>query len=351
MRDYTYLDEAHTMLQYDSTMGEVRELETIRRTLRGKSIEEQRKYFFSSWWAPRFSTQYYPLYESKDAAVVWDGIIVGIESGGIVMLAGTGVTTDERSDNNGAGYKEYSEHRHAYFTTIPLDITACHYSDGVNDPEFFGAHHHVREVIIDDSVTYINTIELRYPVRYLGSLFHWLQLDGFKSYLQGEVHFYLEGADTETKRLVIPEGETELVANAFHNCVGLEEVVLPASLREIGDSAFKGCTGLRSIVIPDGVNAIWRNAFCDCDHLAYLTLPNGPFSVGDGAFFGCTALREVTIPAACKELRSRVFGACSEDLLIRCAAPKDYADQHWSRTWQQRDNDLNGCYDHRVEWI
>lgn len=72
--------------------------------------------------------------------------------------------------------------------------------------------------------------------------------------------------DTLTK-LSFSEGITMI--SGFENCVNLNEVILPSSLREIEADCFNGCTKLKQLEIPIGVNnigvgalyntALWNN--------------------------------------------------------------------------------------------
>jgi len=60
---------------------------------------------------------------------------------------------------------------------------------------------------------------------------------------------------SDSPKLVIPEGVTELGAGAFGYCSGLEEIVLPKSLKKIGGDCFAGCTSLKKVKVksPDVV--------------------------------------------------------------------------------------------------
>lgn len=45
----------------------------------------------------------------------------------------------------------------------------------------------------------------------------------------------------KVKKIIIPEGPTEIEANAFGNCESLEYVEIPNSVSEIKSSAFNAC--------------------------------------------------------------------------------------------------------------
>lgn len=54
---------------------------------------------------------------------------------------------------------------------------------------------------------------------------------------------------SDSPKLVIPEGVTEIGANAFGSCSDLEEIVLPKSLKKIGGDCFAGCTSLKKVTV------------------------------------------------------------------------------------------------------
>ena len=78
--------------------------------------------------------------------------------------------------------------------------------------------------------------------------------------INGSAYDIYLSRNNRIKKVVVPEGITELAQNAFSFCDNLIEVQLPESLTVIGDYAFQGCTNLREIcylcrckVFPVGV--------------------------------------------------------------------------------------------------
>ena len=67
---------------------------------------------------------------------------------------------------------------------------------------------------------------------------------------------------SDSPRLVIPEGVTEIGARAFSDCEGLEEIVLPKSLKKIGEGCFAGCISLKKVTVKslDAVFEKGRNS-------------------------------------------------------------------------------------------
>lgn len=144
----------------------------------------------------------------------------------------------------------------------------------------------------------------------------------------GVPHLRLKGE--EIVDLVIPEGVTSVVSQAFAGCAGLRSVSIPASLKKIGDSAFKGCVSLsdveiedlslwcemefdnyesnpfslgkvlkqsgeivRDLIIPQGVTSIVSRAFAGCESITSVYLPESLVKIGYGAFKGCKSISSV----------------------------------------------------------
>ena len=350
MKEFKYLDNAKKIVEYDEEMGEIKNFKDLKVALVDKSIEEQKKHFYLSWSAPRFATTYTLLYETDKPVIIKDNIIVGVVlEGSNFLLVGTGYTDEERSDNNGAGYKEYSELTLFKFTRVALDKKGCRYADYQEENDFFVVHKYLEEVLIDETVDYIGAEEVNCKVKYVGSINHWLNLNGFKNELK-EVHLYLNGYKEETTSVVIPDDVENISRDAFYNCVGLKEVILPKYLITIQPDAFHGCTSLEKIYLPDTVHDIHADSFRRCTSLREIRFPRGAFLVGRCAFSKCTALKEVYIPSSCEYMSERIFGFCDENLKIRCAASKKLVYEEWSKSWNMRDNDRDGSYYYDIEW-
>lgn len=90
---------------------------------------------------------------------------------------------------------------------------------------------------------------------------------------------------------VIPEGVTSIADGAFEDCLYLQSIRLPKSLRHIGKRAFKGCQNLSSIELPRGLKSIGEGAFEDCWHLRELILPKRVQRIEAYTFKNCIALK------------------------------------------------------------
>lgn len=122
------------------------------------------------------------------------------------------------------------------------------------------------------------------------------------------IHIHLMDQDgNEVTEWVIPDGETEVKANAFSNCTSLTSIIIPDSVTKIGSNAFYRCSGLTSIDIPDGVTSIGGGAFCDCSSLTVVNIPNGIERIESQVFDGCTSLTSVTIPDSVTSIGYHAF--------------------------------------------
>lgn len=82
---------------------------------------------------------------------------------------------------------------------------------------------------------------------------------------------------------------------AFADCAGLEQVILPETVREIGEGAFSNCVSLDRVVLPEGLVRIGSQAFERCQVLTSIDLPASVAEVGENPFRGCTNLCSIHV--------------------------------------------------------
>ncbi len=145
------------------------------------------------------------------------------------------------------------------------------------------------------------------PTKYFGAFKECISLEEVT--LPKSIKTFMAGAFmncTSLKRLVFPnDGDIKALECAFSitstgisttrhpmghlwGCNSLETIVLPDNLREIGIDAFYG-TPFRTIVIPETVKY----------------LPE------EGLFYGCSRLEEVTLPSSVTEYSKDMFAGCT----------------------------------------
>lgn len=115
-----------------------------------------------------------------------------------------------------------------------------------------------------------------------------------------------------TGKVEIPEkiGEKKVTAIAdlaFYDCVGVADVIIPASVKGIGNEAFKNCTGLVNIQLSEGLTEIGDSAFIDCTSLTSALIPDTVTSIGSAAFQGCKKMTDVKLPDGITTIHENTF--------------------------------------------
>ena len=91
------------------------------------------------------------------------------------------------------------------------------------------------------------------------------------------------GGRKALKRVTLCSGVKELAQDAFSNCTGLEELILPDTLEAIGKQAFYGCSSLKALEIPKGVTKLEAYIFYGCGFESF-TVPDQIRTLGMGVF-------------------------------------------------------------------
>lgn len=89
-------------------------------------------------------------------------------------------------------------------------------------------------------------------------------------------------------------GVKEIGIGAFDNCLNLESVSLPSSLRVIDSYAFNSCLCLRSITLPDNLEKLGGHVFEYCD-LEEIFIPASVTSISPSTFNRNSRLRKVVV--------------------------------------------------------
>ena len=121
----------------------------------------------------------------------------------------------------------------------------------------------------------------------------------------------------DIERVTITGSLISIGKNAFQDCISLNDIDMPDSVRKIGDRAFADCTGLTCIKIPESVKSIGKNAFIGAKNLEKLNIPDSicdfgfnEMNIRNRAFFNCKLLSDVKIGNRVKRIGAHSFEGC-----------------------------------------
>ncbi len=104
----------------------------------------------------------------------------------------------------------------------------------------------------------------------------------------------------------VPDGVETIGENAFGGS-GIEEVILPDSVKEIEEYAYYSCVSLKTFKSGSGLEKLGNSCFGACISLSDITLNEGLKEVGEGCFSSCSALKEIAVPTTVETLEPYVF--------------------------------------------
>lgn len=114
----------------------------------------------------------------------------------------------------------------------------------------------------------------------------------------------------DDKRVVVPDGITEIDDYAFYGAANIEEVILPQSLKLIGNNVFYDCESLERIILPDSVSYIGSGLFARCKNLKSVTLSNRLTNLNKITFFQCENLTDVVFGNNLTRISRACFEQC-----------------------------------------
>ena len=109
------------------------------------------------------------------------------------------------------------------------------------------------------------------------------------------------------KKIVLTDGTTRILRNAFSCLPSLEMVIIPDSVTEIETGAFRNCYNLKNVVLPQELYSMGNGVFAGCISLEKITLPYSPTEGGGRWFSECYALKEITLSDGLSRIPAEAF--------------------------------------------
>ncbi len=121
------------------------------------------------------------------------------------------------------------------------------------------------------------------------------------------------------KRVLLPKSLEIIGSGSFGDCVNLEYINIPSSLRSVRDQAFYGCSKLVTagtdimcnMQLDPEMTKIPERLFFNCVMLESVVLPKQIKVIEKEAFWNCKKLERIRIPSSCERIENGAFNWCS----------------------------------------
>lgn len=141
-------------------------------------------------------------------------------------------------------------------------------------------------------------------------------------------------------KVSLPGTLTSIGENAFQNCTALPAITIPAAVTFIGNNAFLNAIRIKDVYISDLASycqihmystlssplCSYGRLHCNGKLVEDLVIPASVKEISDYAFLGCTSFTSVTIPTTVEKIGFFAFSACQN---IEWADIHDI--DHWLR--------------------
>ena len=112
--------------------------------------------------------------------------------------------------------------------------------------------------------------------------------------------------DVNLKKVIFEDGIVTIPPRVLHN-TGIEEIVLPSSVKTIGSYAFSNSKSLEKIYLLDGVRQIEEGAFSGDSKLSVVELPKTLTEISRDVFSETPSLTHIILPSGITNIRDGAF--------------------------------------------
>ena len=208
------------------------------------------------------------------------------------------------------------------FIMLGILLTSCNNNEKQNEQQIDKHYHDVSlewdydekmhwnvcscgDIINKSNHTYVNGICAICDYAKSPLLYNLLDDDTYEVYVNTDS--YLEIIIPNTFR---GKPITSIAEEGFMECINLESITIPSSIKKIGNRAFSECKNLKNIKIEEDVTNIGEYAFYGCSSLESIVLPEGLTTISSFVFDECINLTSITLPSTLTSIENYAFKNC-----------------------------------------
>lgn len=122
-------------------------------------------------------------------------------------------------------------------------------------------------------------------------------------------------SESKIEKVVLPDTIEEIKESAFEDCLFLEDIKLPPSVKKVGKRAFRKCSTV-NFILPPGLTHIGEKAFSGCTFDEELRLPETLVEIGRKAFYNTRKLKKIYLPKSVEVIGGNFFNKKTTRLFL-----------------------------------
>lgn len=124
-------------------------------------------------------------------------------------------------------------------------------------------------------------------------------------------------SETSMEEIIVPANIKEISVACFQGNMNAKSIIIEKGVETIGEHAFNSCQFANSVKIASTVVSINKFAFANCIRVEYLEMSEGVTTIGERAFDWLESLTSVTLPKSITSIGTDAFLDCNK-LTISC---------------------------------